>query len=113
MLRYSLLRLLIFFGVLAALWLLGLRDQDEQLILLVLGAIISMVISFFVLKPFREDYSRQIAERVERRAQARQRARDASDEQAEDAELAGDTGSAKATPERTRDPEDDGPVEYR
>jgi hypothetical protein len=102
MVRYSLLRILIFFGVMAALWLLGLRDRDEQLLLLVLSALISMAISVVALKRFREDYSQQLAERIERRAQARQAQRsartDGSDEQAEDAE------------DETRD---NGPVEYR
>jgi mannitol-specific phosphotransferase system IIBC component len=102
MVRYSLLRILIFFGVMAALWLLGLRDRDEQLLLLVLSALISMAISVVALKRFREDYSQQLAERIERRTQARQAQRsartDGSDEQAEDAE------------DETRD---NGPVEYR
>ena len=66
MVRYSVLRLLIFFGVLAALWLLGLRGPDQQLLLLVLAAAISMAISVVVLRPFREDYSRQLAQRLER-----------------------------------------------
>lgn len=99
MVRYSLLRILIFFGVMSALWLLGLRDRDEQLMLLVLSALISMAISVVVLKRFREDYSRQLAERLERRAQAKQQqAAGRSDERAEDAE-----------DERR----DTGPVEYR
>ena len=36
MLRYTVLRLLVFFGVLSLLWLLGLRDRDQQWMLLVL-----------------------------------------------------------------------------
>jgi hypothetical protein len=98
--RYSVLRLLIFFGVMAALWLLGLRDRDEQLMLLLLSALISMAISFVVLKRFRDDYSRQIAERIERRARAKQQRAASSDESAEDSEDEG-----------TRGP--NGPVEYR
>ncbi len=97
MLRYTLLRILIFFGVLALLWLLGLRDRDEQLILVVLAALVSMVISYFALRPFREEYSRQIAQRLEARAAAKQQ-RDA-DEAAEDAEA----GRG----------EDSGPPQYR
>lgn len=84
MLRYSLLRLLIFFGVLALLWLLGLRERDEQIILVVAAALISMVISYFVLRRFREDYSRQIAQRLERRAEEKQKRAAMSDEAAED-----------------------------
>jgi hypothetical protein len=98
--RYSILRLLIFFGVMAALWLLGLRDRDEQLLLLVLSALISMAISFVVLKRFRDDYSRQIAERIERRAREKQQRAASSDERAEDSE-----------DEATREP--NGPAEYR
>lgn len=105
MVRYSLLRILIFFGVMSALWLLGLRDRDEQL-LLVLSALISMAISVFALRRFREDYSQQLAERLERRAQAKQRAA-RSDEQAEDAE--DESRDAQAG----RDSRDNGPVEYR
>lgn len=109
MVRYTVLRLLIFFGVLAALWLLGLRDRDEQLLLLVLSAVISMAISLVVLKRFRDDYSEQIAERLQRRAKAKQQRARRSDEQAEDAEDA-DEGAAG-----TRDTGGDqqGPVEYR
>lgn len=84
MLRYSLLRLLIFFGVLALLWLLGLRERDEQIVLVVAAALISMVISYFVLRRFREDYSRQIAQRLERRAEEKQKRAAMSDEAAED-----------------------------
>jgi len=97
MVRYSLLRILIFFGVMSALWLLGLRDRDQQILLLVLSALISMAISVVVLRRFREDYSQQLAERLERRAQAKQQ-RGHVDEQAEDAE------------DESRD---NGPVEYR
>lgn len=95
------MRLLIFFGALALLWLLGLRDRDEQILLLVLAAIISMVISFFALKPLREDYSRQLSERLERRAQARRST--PADEAAEDAEDTEDQATDGS----------DGPVEYR
>ena len=97
MVRYSLLRILIFFGVMSALWLLGLRDRDQQILLLVLSALISMAISVVVLRRFREDYSQQLAERLERRGQAKQQ-RGHVDEQAEDAE------------DESRD---NGPVEYR
>ena len=94
MVRYSVLRLLIFFGVLAALWLLGLRGPDQQLLLLVLAAAISMAISVVVLRPFREDYSRQLAQRLDARARARakQQRSTGSDELAEDAEAAEDEG---------------------
>ena len=89
MLRYSDLRLLIFFGVLSLLWLLGLRDQDQQWMLLVLSALISMVLSFFVLARFREEGTTAIAERLQRRVEAKQAGKPAvhgADEEAEDAE---------------------------
>ena len=86
MLRYSVLRLLIFFGVVCLLWLLGLRDRGQEWMLLVLSALISMVISYFVLARFREESTQRLQERIERRAQARQEAAGHGDEAAEDAE---------------------------
>jgi hypothetical protein len=86
MLRYSLLRLLTFFGVLSLLWLVGLRDRDQQWMLLVLSALISMVLSYFVLARFREESTRQLADAVERRAAAKQARLGESDEAHEDAE---------------------------
>ena len=80
------LRLLIFFGVLSLLWLLGLRDRDEQMMLLVLSALISMVLSYFVLARFRVESTRRLAEAVERRAAAKQARSGESDEALEDAE---------------------------
>ena len=99
MLRYSVLRLLIFFGVLSLLWLLGLRDPGQRWMLLVLSALISMVLSFFVLARFREESTAELARRIERRAAAKQAGEPAvrgADEAAEDAE-----------------DERGGPVEYR
>ena len=65
MLRYSLLRLLIFLGCVSLLWLVGLRDRDELLLLVVLAALLSAVISYFGLRRFREDYSAQLAQKLE------------------------------------------------
>ena len=123
MVRYSLLRILIFFGVLAALWLLGLRGPDQQLLLLVLAAAISMAISVVVLRPFREDYSRQLAQRLEGRARAKQQRSTGSDELAEDTEDEGPKGAEgtrrteRATgtdgPTGTDGTDSEGPVEYR
>ncbi|HET7279245.1 MAG TPA: DUF4229 domain-containing protein [Dermatophilaceae bacterium] len=86
MVRYSILRLLIFFGCLGLLWLLGLRSRDEQLILLLGSALLSLLISYFALRPLREQYSRELAERLERRRAVRAAV---NDEQAEDAENEG------------------------
>ena len=84
MIRYTLLRTLIFLGCLLLLWLLGLRDRDEMVMLVVGSALISMVISWFGLRRMREEYSAQLAARLERRANRR---RGVSDEAAEDAEV--------------------------
>ena len=89
MLRYTLLRFLVFFGCLAVLWLLGLRDEEDMLLLVAGAALLSAVISYFLLRRFREDYSTQLATRLEERSAAR-RVRAAgrpSDEDAEDAEV--------------------------
>lgn len=90
-LRYSVLRLLVFFGVAGVLWLLGLRDSDEMPILLLLSAAISLVISAVVLKPFRDRASDEIARRVEERRLRRAGRPTASqqDADAEDAEVEG------------------------
>lgn len=88
MVRYSILRLLIFFGCLGLLWLLGLRDRSEQLILLLGAALLSMAISFVVLRPYRQEYSRELSQRLERRQAAKTRV--VSDEKAEDTEADGD-----------------------
>ena len=90
MLRYSVLRVLMFFGVLSALWLAGLRDRSQEIPLLVLSALISMVLSFFVLRRFREESTQKLAAAVERRTAARQAKAGESDEAAEDAEADGE-----------------------
>jgi hypothetical protein len=91
MLRYTLLRLLVFAGCLAALWLAGLRGEEDLLLLVVGAALLSAVISFFALRRFREDYSAQLAERIDRRTAAKRAQTGAgSDEDAEDTEVSGD-----------------------
>lgn len=65
-LRYSLLRLMLLLGVLLALWLLGglwapLRDP---LVLVLTTAVLSVVLSYFVLRAPREAMTQQIANRV-------------------------------------------------
>jgi len=84
MVRYLILRTLIFVGCLAATWLLGLRDSEDQFLAVIIAAVASLVISAVVLKPFREKASVAIAERVDQRVE---RKRDTGrDELAEDAE---------------------------
>jgi hypothetical protein len=94
MLRYTLLRLLVFLGCVAALWLLGLRGEEDLLLLVAGAALLSAVVSYFALRRFREDYSAQLAARIDQRTAAKQsqpvRPRD---EDAEDAEVSGDDGS--------------------
>lgn len=84
MLRYSLLRLLIFFGCVAVLWLIGLRTRDDLGLLVLGSALLSLVISYFALRPFRQAYSQEIAEKLQSRADAREAKK--VDETAEDAE---------------------------
>jgi hypothetical protein len=94
-LRYSLLRLLVFFGCVSLLWLLGLRDRDQLPYLVVGAALLSAVISYFALRRFREEYSAQVAHKLEARAAAKKGAQPARsvDEQDEDAEVSGDEGT--------------------
>lgn len=90
MARYTLLRLLIFFGFLCALWLAGLREVSEQWWLLGLAALGSTVVSYFVLRGPRAEFSAKIARRVDERAGRGESARTAAtDESAEDVEADG------------------------
>jgi Flp pilus assembly protein TadB len=89
-LRYTVLRLLIFFGCLIFFWLVGLRNNE--ILLLAVAAVVSVALSYFLLRSQRNRFSEQIADRIERRQAARQRAAgtagtDGTDEAAEDAEL--------------------------
>lgn len=84
MVRYLILRTLIFVGCLAATWLLGLRDREEQPLAVIIAAVASLAISAVVLKPFRQKASAAIAERVDERVGRKREAR--GDELAEDAE---------------------------
>ena len=72
MLRYTVLRLLVFLGVLSALWLLGLRGQENMLLLVAGAALLSAVISYFGLRRFREEYSAQLAQKIEQRIETKQ-----------------------------------------
>jgi NhaP-type Na+/H+ or K+/H+ antiporter len=81
--RYTLLRLLVFFGSLLFFWLVGLRSPDQQPLLLGLSALTSLALSFFLLRRERDALSDRISERLDRRLEARRTAR-AVDEDAED-----------------------------
>lgn len=105
-LRYTVLRLMIFLGCLLVGWLAGLRDESQYVLLVVLAALASMAISYVALRRFREEYSAQLAESIERRAAARQSkvGQSAGDELAEDAEVGrGPAGSGRGA----SDAEDD------
>ena len=84
MARYSVLRLLIFFGFLCAFWLLGLHEDSQRWWLLGLSAVGSMVLSYFVLQGPRAQFSAKIARHVDERAGRAELAR--KDEVAEDDE---------------------------
>lgn len=85
MARYTVLRLMIFFGLLCALWLLGLRDVGQRWWLLGLSALGSTVVSYFVLQSPRAQFSASIARRVDEHARAAEHAHEV-DEIAEDSE---------------------------
>ena len=76
--RYTLLRIMLFFGTLCLLYLVHLRGFW----LIAVSLLASMLISFFVLRRPREELSRTIAAKVDARAE-RAVAR-GTDEQAED-----------------------------
>ncbi len=97
-LRYTVLRLMIFLGCLLVGWLLGLRDESEYVLLVVLAALASMAISYVALRRFREAYSSQLAETIERRsaAKAERAGHPVGDEQAEDAEVGRGSGTSGA-----------------
>ena len=92
MARYSVLRLLIFFGFLCALWLLGLQDASERWWLLGLSALGSAVVSYFVLQGPRGQLSANIARRVDERARRLEQSH--TDETDEDIEAEDDSSRA-------------------
>ncbi len=85
-LRYSVMRLMIFFLCLIVLWLLGLRSQDQQPLLLGLAAVLSLVVSYAFLRRDRDAMTDRLAAKMEERAE-RRRGVAGEDEEAEDAEL--------------------------
>lgn len=105
-LRYSVLRLMLLLGVLVALWLLGglwapLRDP---LVLVLATAVVSVVLSYFVLRAPREAMTQRIADRVAGRVAPPEVDPDAA---AEDAEAAGSPPSAQREPHAQQDAEDE------
>lgn len=100
MLRYTVLRILIFFGCFLVLWLLGWRSQDDLVPLVLVSALASMLISFFALKGFRQQYSDEISAKLSQRAA--KRAGRANDERTEDAEDEAGSGSGESGTHDTR-----------
>ena len=86
MVRYSILRLLVFFGVLLALWLVGIRNNP--VLLLALSAIISAAVSYALLRGMRDELTAKLMERHEAKVRAKQEGErtPTEDELAEDAE---------------------------
>ena len=91
--RYSILRLLIFFGVLLALWLVGIRNNP--VLLVALSAIISAVVSYALLRGMRDELTAKLMQRHEAKLRAKQEGQRtfSEDELAEDAEVEGPNGT--------------------
>lgn len=66
--QYSFLRIGIFLATLLVLWLVGLRDP---LLLLLVAATVSMVISLFALAGLRDKFAYDVAGRIEQRRNGR------------------------------------------
>ncbi len=75
--RYTVLRLLVFFGFLIVLWLLQLRG----IWLVVIAGIMSAITSYFLLQGPRAELSRKIEARVERRARRAEEHRTAEEDE--------------------------------
>ena len=87
MVRYGLLRVLIFFGFVFLFWLIGLRDNP--ILLIGASAVASAAASYILLRGMRDEITGRLMERHEARLEAKQAGivdRD-SDEAAEDAEI--------------------------
>lgn len=90
--RYTILRLLIFFGALLALWLVGIRNNP--VLLLALSAIISAVVSYALLRGMRDEMTAKLVERHEAKLRTKQgHWTPSEDELAEDAEAEPPTGT--------------------
>ena len=74
--RYTVLRLLVFFGCLSVGWLVGLRS----FLLLIVAALASTAISFFALNRFRQETVDVVEQRVEHRRARSQELREAEDD---------------------------------
>ncbi|HET7397273.1 MAG TPA: DUF4229 domain-containing protein [Intrasporangium sp.] len=88
MVRYTLLRLLIFFGFLLLFWLVGLRDN--KVLLLGAAAVASSAASYLLLRGMRDELTARLVARHEARAEQRAQRRLSADEVAEDREAEAD-----------------------
>jgi hypothetical protein len=84
MLRYSVLRLLIFFGFLVFFWLIGLRDN--KILLLAAAALASALASYALLRGMRDEMTAKLVDRHEAKLRAREGGALSVDEIAEDRE---------------------------
>lgn len=100
MVRYSLLRILIFFGFLFLFWLIGLRNNP--VLLLGASAIASAAASYLLLRGMRDEITAKLVDRHEAKLVAKHEVDPTSDEFAEDAEderpLRDTTGAAAENP---------------
>jgi RsiW-degrading membrane proteinase PrsW (M82 family) len=83
MLRYSLLRIMLLFGCMLVLWLVGawLPPLRDPVWLILATAVTSVTLSYFVLRGPREELARQLAQRVEDRTRRRRTDADIEDEE--------------------------------
>ena len=95
MVRYSLLRILIFFGFLFLFWLIGLRNNP--VLLLGASAIASAAASYILLRGMRDEITAKLVDRHEAKLVAKQQVDPTSDEFAEDAEDERPSRDADAT----------------
>lgn len=88
MLKYTLARIALFVLCYGALYLAGMRSQEQQLFAVLIAALASMALSFWLLRGMREQISDRINDRVARRMAERAEHPDrrGADELAEDAE---------------------------
>jgi hypothetical protein len=84
MLRYTVLRLLIFFGFTLLFWLVGLRD--DVALLIIFAALASAITSFFLLRGMRDEMTTRLMDRHEARMRAKAERGTSLDELDEDAE---------------------------
>ncbi|NNG37908.1 DUF4229 domain-containing protein [Flexivirga sp. ID2601S] len=80
MVRYSIMRLLIFFAVVLVLYAVSLRGWP----LLILAALVSLVVSFFVLRGPREQFASQLERKVAERQKRAETYRSAEDDDLDD-----------------------------